>query len=69
MPNPKLTIGHFITFQRQEIHFHPLEHRHKFSQPGNLDKSLVQSYPQGADSAIKNYELPACRKGTPNTAM
>ena len=57
---PKLTMGHFIAFQREEIQFHPLEHRHKFSQPGNLGKSLVQSYPQGADSAIKrNHELPA----------
>ena len=50
--SPKLTIGHFIAFQREEIQLHPREHRRKFSQ-GNLDKSLVQSYPQGADSAIK----------------
>ena len=36
------------------------------TQPGNLDKPLVQPYPQGADSTIKrNHELPAYRKGTP----
>ena len=26
---PKLTIGHFIELQREEIQLHPPEHRHK----------------------------------------
>ena len=35
-------------------------------QPGNLDKPLVQSHPQGADNTIKrSHDPPACRKGTP----
>ena len=63
---PKLTTGHFIALQREEIQLHPPEHRCKLPQPGNLDKPLVQPYPQGADSTIKrNHELPAYRKGTP----
>ena len=67
--NPKLTTGHFIALQREEIQLHPPEHRYKLSQPGNLDKPLVQPHPWEADSTIKrNYELPVCRKGTPNTA-
>ena len=67
---PKHTNGHFIVLQREEIQFHPTEHRHKLPQPGNLDKSLVQPHPQGADSTIKgDHELPARRNGTPNTAI
>ena len=67
---PKLTSGHFIALQREEIQLHPPEHRHKLPQPGNLDKSLVQPHPQEADSTIKrNHGLPAYRKGTQNTAM
>ena len=67
---PKLTSGHFIALQREEIQLHPPEHRHKFPQPGNLDKSLVQPHPYGADSIIKrNHGLSAYRKGTQNTAM
>jgi len=32
-------------------------------QPGNLDKTLVQPHPQGADSTIKrNHKLPAYRR-------
>ena len=66
----KFTTGYFIALQREEIQLHPPEHRHKFPQPGNLNKSLVQTHPQGADSTIKrNYDLLACRKGTPNTAI
>ena len=74
MPNPqtppKLTTGHFIALQRGEIQLHPPEHRCKLPQPGNLDNPLVQSHPQGAGSTIKrNHELPAYRKGTPNSNL
>ena len=66
---PTLTTEHFIALQREEIQLHRAEHRHKFPQQGNLDKPLVQPYPQGADPTIKkNHELSACRIGTPNTA-
>ena len=66
----KLTTGHFIALQREEIQFHPAEHRHKLLQPANLDKPLVQPHPQGEDSTIKrNHELPVCRKGTSNKAI
>ena len=41
----KLTTGHFIALQREEIQLHPPEHRHKFLQTGNLDKPLVQPHP------------------------
>jgi len=35
----------------------------------NLEKPLVQPHPQGVDPTIKrSHVLPACRKGTPNTA-
>ena len=58
---PKLTTGHFIALQREEIQFHSPEHRHKLPQPGNLDKPLVQFQPQGADSTIKkNHKLQDC---------
>ena len=67
---PKLTTGHFTVLLREEIQHHTPEHRHKLPQPGNLDKPLVQPHPQEADSTIKrNHELPASRKGTPNTAI
>ena len=33
---PKLTIGHFIALQKEEIQLHAPEHRHKFLQPGNF---------------------------------
>ena len=63
---PKLITGHFIALQREEIQFHPLEHRHKLPQQGNPDKSLVQPHPQGTDLTIKmNKELSVCRKGNP----
>ena len=39
---PKLTTGHFIALQREEIQLHPPEHRRKLPQPGNRDKPLVQ---------------------------
>jgi len=66
----KLTTGHFIALQREEIQLHPPEHRGKLPQPGNLDKPLVQPHSQGGDSTIKrNHEHPAYRKGTPNTAI
>ena len=38
---PKLTSGHFIAFQREEIQLHPPEHTGKLPQPGNLDKPLL----------------------------
>ena len=66
----KLTTGHFIALQREEIQLHPPEHRGKLPKPGNLDKPLVQPHSQGGDSTIKrNHEHPAYRKGTPNTAI
>ena len=62
---PKLTTGHLIALQREEIQLHPPEHRCKLAQPGNLDKPLVQPHPQGEDSSIKrNHKCPAYRKGT-----
>jgi len=74
MPNtwipPKLATGCFIALQRDKIQLHPPEHRHKFPQPRNCDKTLVQPHPQGADSTIKrNHKVPFCRKGTPDTAI
>jgi len=64
----KLFIGHFIALQRKEIQIHSSE-RHKFPQPGKLDKPLVQS-PQGGDFTIKrNHGPQACIKGTSNTAI
>ena len=66
---PKLTSGHFIALQREEIQLHPPEQT-QAPQQGNLDKSLVQPHPQGADSTIKrNHELPVYRNSTQNTAM
>ena len=66
----KLTTGHFIALQREEVQLHPPEHRRKVPQPGNLDKPLVQHHPQGAGSTVKrNHKLPTYRKGTPNTAI
>ena len=38
---PKLTTGHFIALQREEIQLHPPEDRHKLLQPENLEKPLV----------------------------
>ena len=65
----KRTTGHCIALQREAIQFHPTEHRHKFAQPENLHKPLVQTHPQGAVSITKrNYNHPAYRKETPNTA-
>ena len=67
---PKHTTGHFIALQREEIQLQPPEHRHKLSQPGNLDTALVQPHPQGAGSTIKrNHELPVYRRGTPNSNL
>ena len=66
----KCTTGHFTSLQRENIQFHPPEHRHKLSQPGNFDTPLVQPHPQGAGSTIKrNHELPVYKMGTPNTAI
>ena len=39
MLNPdtsKLTTGHFIALQKEEIQFHPPEHRLKLPQPGKV---------------------------------
>ena len=67
---PKLTTGHFIALQREELQLHSPEHRHKLPHPVNLDKPLVQPHSQGVGSTIKrNHELQAYRKGTPNTAI
>ena len=63
---PNLITGHFIALQREEIQFHPLEHRHKLPQQGNPDKTLVQPHPQGTYLTIKrDKELSVCRKGNP----
>jgi len=68
--NPKLTTGHFIALQREKIQLLPPEHRHKFPQSGKLDKPLVQTHSQGADSTIKRkHELSSCRKCTPDTVI
>ena len=65
---PKLTTGHFTVIQRRDP-APPIITQMQIPQPGNLDKSLLQPRLQGADSTIKsNHKLPACRKGTPNTA-
>ena len=70
MGTPKLTIGHFIALQREEIKLQPPEHRHKLPQPGNLDKPVVQPHLEEADYAIKrNHKLPDCRKDTQNTII
>ena len=62
----KLTTGHFIALQREEIQLH---HQNTNASFPNLDKPLVQPYPQGVTSTIKrNHKLPAYRKVTPNTA-
>jgi len=67
---PKLTMGHFLELQGKEIQFHPPEQRHKLPQPENLDKSVAQPHPHGADSTVKrNHELPACRKAILNIAI
>ena len=63
---PRLTTGHFIAPQREEIQLHPPEHRHKLPEPGNFDKPLVQPHPEGTTSTIKrNHKFPAYRKVTP----
>ena len=67
---PKLTTGHFIALQTEEIQFHRPEHRHRLPQSGNLDKPVAQPHPEEEDSTIKrNHKLLHCRKGTPNTTM
>ena len=56
----KLTTGHFIAHQIEEIQLHPPEHWHKLPWSGNLDKPLIQSHPQGGTSTVKrNHKLPA----------
>jgi len=55
----KLTTGHFIALQREEIQLRPPEHRHKFPQTVNLEKPLVQPHPRGADTTIKMNHNPA----------
>ena len=42
---PKHTTGHGVTLQRDRIQLHPPERRHKYTQPGNLRKALVQTHP------------------------
>ena len=56
MDTPKLTTGHFIALQREEIQLHPPEHKHKLPQPENLDKLLVQSHL--TRSRLQNKEEP-----------
>ena len=65
----KLTTGHFTALQREEMQLHPPEHQRTLPQPGNLEKPLIQPYPQGGTSTIKRtHKLPGHRKATPNTA-
>ena len=61
----KLTAGHFTALQREETQLHPPEHRSKLPEPGNLDKPLVQPYPQGGTSTIKRDHKPRIQKGHP----
>ena len=66
----KLTTGHFIAFQREEIQLHPPEHRYKLLQTENLDRPLLQPHPQRTDSTVKrNQKLPDFRKCTPSTEI
>ena len=53
---PKLTSGHFIALQREEIQLHPPEPRCKFPKPKKFDKPLVQPHTQGADFTIKRNQ-------------
>ena len=41
-----------ISLQREEVQLHPPEHRHKLSQLGNLDKSIIQTHPLSETSTI-----------------
>ena len=43
---PKLTTGHCKALQREEIQPYPPGHRHKFPEPRNFHKPLVQPHPQ-----------------------
>ena len=56
---PKLTTGHFIALQREEIQLHSPEVRHRLPQLGNLDKPLVQPHLiiEGAVSTIRTTNL------------
>ena len=67
----KLTTGHFIALQKEEIQFTTQNpDSSSANQAGNLDKPLDQPHLQGASSTIKrNHKLPAYRKTTPNTAI
>ena len=60
---PKLNIGYGSAFQRDEIQLHP---QAQVPQPGNLHEALFQLHTLEADSKIKSYNLPVCRKGTPS---
>ena len=42
---PRITTGHFIALQKEEIQLHPPEERNKLPQPGNLDKPPIQPHP------------------------
>ena len=66
----KLTTGHLIALQREEIQLTHQNTDTSFPNQENLDKPLVQPHPQGGTSTIKrNHKLPAYRKATPNTAI
>ena len=55
---------------KEEIQFYPPENRCKLPKLGNLDKTLVQTHPQGVTSTIKrNHKRPAYKKVTPNIAI
>ena len=60
---PKLTTGHFIALQREEIQLHSPELRHRLPKLGNLDKPLVQPHPQGAVFTIRRTSIQ--QKGLP----
>ena len=62
----KLTTGHLIALQREEIQLHPPEHPHKLPWPGNLDKPPVQPHLQWGNSTIKRTPQTArIQKGHP----
>lgn len=61
----KHTTGYSTALQRDKILLYPPENRQESNQTGDLQKSLVQSHPEGADSTVsRSYSLPACKKET-----
>ena len=62
----KLTTGHFIPLEREEIQLYPPEHQRKLPSPGNLDKPLIQPHPQeGTFHNIEEPQTSSIQKGHP----